>query len=263
MPERCDLEGRHALVCGASRGIGRAAALALARRGAEVTALARSRERLEEVRAELTAAGAPHARILAADHDDRDALVAAVRGLVAEAGVVHILVNNSGGPRPGPLLEATPTDLIAAFARHVVAAQLLVQVVLPGMRDAGYGRIINVISTSVREPIPGLGVSNTVRGAMASWAKTLSRELPPGVTVNNVLPGYTATERLARIAASIAERDGVPLEAVESRWQATIPEARFAHPDEIGAAIAWLASPEASYVRGVSLPVDGGRLNAI
>jgi 3-oxoacyl-[acyl-carrier protein] reductase len=257
------LQGRHALVCGASRGIGRAAALALAARGASVTALARSADSLNQVVKELLAAGAPEARPLVGDLDQRPELEALVRNLLERHGPIHVLVNNSGGPAPGPLLDADAHDLVAGFCRHILGAQRLVQLLLPGMREAGYGRIVNVVSTSVREPIPNLGVSNTVRGAMASWAKTLSKELPPGVTINNVLPGYTATERLGQLARSIAERTGKTVEQVEAGWLETIPERRLAQPEEIGAAIAWLASPEAAYIRGVSLPVDGGRLNVI
>lgn len=145
----------------------------------------------------------------------------------------------------------------------MLAPHLLVGLLLPGMRAAGYGRILNVLSTSVREPIPNLGVSNTIRGAVASWAKTLSMELPPGVTINNVLPGYTDTERLGELGAAISARTGKSGEQVRADWVATIPEGRLAEPEELGAVLAFLASPEASYIRGVSLPVDGGRLKSI
>ncbi|HEX9792669.1 MAG TPA: SDR family oxidoreductase, partial [Planctomycetota bacterium] len=145
----------------------------------------------------------------------------------------------------------------------VLASHRLVRLLVPGMLEAGYGRIVNVISTSVREPIAGLGVSNTIRGAMAAWAKTLAKELPPGVTINNVLPGFTDTERLASLGASVAARQGTSAAAVRENWLASIPERRLADPAETAAAIAWLCSPEAGYVRGVSLPVDGGRLNSI
>ncbi|MCO5166484.1 MAG: SDR family oxidoreductase [Planctomycetes bacterium] len=257
------LAGRHALVCGASAGIGRAAALALAGLGARVTALARSAERLEALAADLRAAGAPEAWALAADLDDRPALERAVAEHLERRGPAHVLVNNTGGPRPGPLLEAGEAALVEAFGRHVLAAHLLVRLVLPGMRAAGYGRIVNVVSTSVREPIPNLGVSNTVRAAVAAWAKTLSRELPPGVTINTVLPGYTDTERLASLAEGAAARTGKAVEDVRAGWLATIPEGRLGRPEELGAVIAFLASPAAAYVRGVALPVDGGRLNGI
>jgi 3-oxoacyl-[acyl-carrier protein] reductase len=131
------------------------------------------------------------------------------------------------------------------------------------MQQAGYGRIINVLSTSVREPIDLLGVSNTIRAAMAGWAKSLSRELPPGITINNVLPGFTATERLASLAHSASQRRGIPREAIEAEWRDLTPEKRLGRPEEIAAVIAFLASPAASFVRGVSLAADGGRMRSI
>ncbi len=257
------LSSRHALVCGASAGIGRSAALALAGLGAEVTALARSRDALETLMPELERAGSPRARFVVADHDERKQLKTAVEGLIQREGPIQVLVNNSGGPAPGPILEATEDDFLAAFGRHLLANHLLVRLTLPGMRRSGFGRIVNVISVSVREPLPGLGVSNTIRGAVASWAKTLSRELPPQVTVNNLLPGFTGTERLMSLRKQMAEQSGTAEEAIQERWQSMIPEGRIGRPEELGAVIAFLASPAASYVRGVSLPVDGGRLQGI
>ncbi|MEM7352617.1 MAG: SDR family oxidoreductase [Acidobacteriota bacterium] len=257
------LRSRHALVCGASAGIGRAAALALAGLGAEVTALARSRDALERLMPELERAGSPRARFVVADHDDRPRLKTAIEGLTQREGAVHVLINNSGGPPPGPILEACEEDFLTALGRHLLANHLLVQLTLPGMRQAGYGRIVNIISTSVREPLPGLGVSNTTRGAVASWAKTLSRELPPGVTINNLLPGFTATERLGSLRQRLAQQNETSEETIQARWESTIPEGRIGRPEELGAVIAFLASPQASYLRGVSLPVDGGRLQSI
>lgn len=257
------LRSRHALVCGASAGIGRAAALAIAGLGAEVTALARSRDALERLMPELERAGSPRARFLVADHDDRPRLKTAIDGLIQREGPIHVLVNNSGGPAPGPILEAREEDFLGAFGRHLLANHLLVQLALPGMRQAAYGRIINIISTSVREPLPGLGVSNTIRGAVASWAKTLSRELPPGITINNLLPGFTATERLASLRQRLARQQDTSEDAVQAGWESAIPEGRVGRPEELGAVIAFLASPQASYLRGVSLPVDGGRLHSL
>jgi 3-oxoacyl-[acyl-carrier protein] reductase len=262
--ERLSLAGKHALVCGASAGIGRAAALALASCGARVTPLARRAELLEGLMPELRAAGGEHStRFIVANLDQRPAALASVDALLGEAGPVHILVNNTGGPPPGLILDAREDDFLQAFQRHVLAAHGLVRAVLPGMREAGYGRIINVVSTSVREPIANLGVSNTVRGAMASWAKSVSKELPPGLTINNVLPGYTATERLDEIGQLTAKRTGRTLADVQKDWLAVIPEKRLAEPDEIGGVIAFLASPAAAYVRGVSLAVDGGRMMSL
>jgi 3-oxoacyl-[acyl-carrier protein] reductase len=257
------LAGRHALVCGASAGIGRATALALASLGAQVTVLARRRELLATLVPELQAAGAPDARFLVLDLDDRQAVAPAVNGLLAEHGPVHVLVNNSGGPPSGRLLEASDAAFDAAIGRILLASHRLVQLVLPGMTAAGYGRIVNILSLSVREPIPNLGVGNTVRGAMAAWAKTLAGELPPGVTINNVLPGFTATERLWSLADSLAERAGTSRDQVAAAWVREVPEGRLGEPGEIASAIAFLATPAAAYVRGQNLAVDGGRIRSI
>jgi len=256
------LRGRHALVCGATAGIGHAAALELARLGATVTALARRKDALDATVAALRKAGAPHAHALVADLDDRAGLRNAVEAHLGAHGPVHILVNNQGGPPSGPLLDATEADLLKAYGRIQLASHLLLQLTLPGMRAAGYGRIVNVLSTSVREPIAGLGIGNTVRASMAAWAKTLSRELPPGVTINSVLPGYTDTERLGELAEQMAAKQGKAPADVAKGWVAVTPEGRLGRPEELGAVIAFLCSPAASFVRGVALPVDGGRLNA-
>lgn len=254
---------RHALVCGASLGIGKAAALALAARGHAITALARNAEALAEVVAACEDAGAPSAHALVADLDDRPALAAAIDVLLDAHGPVHVLVNNTGGPPAGPLLQADEEIFLATFARHVLASHLLVRKVLRGMTDAQFGRIVNVISISVREPIPNLGVSNTIRGAMASWSKTMAGELPPGVTINNVLPGYTDTERLAELADELHASSGRSHEEIHATWVAAVPEGRLAQPEEIADAIAFLASDEAAFIRGQSLAVDGGRLKGI
>jgi 3-oxoacyl-[acyl-carrier protein] reductase len=253
------LDGRHALVCGASSGIGRAIAHTLAAAGAAVTGLARSADALATLVDELGAA----AGSVVADLDDRVGLVAAIEGMLEARGPVQILINNTGGPPSGPLLEATPEDFERALGRHLIGGHLLVQRLLPGMREAGYGRIINIVSTSVREPIKGLGVSNTTRGAVAAWAKSLSDELPPGVTINNVLPGFTDTLRLGSLAAARAARTGTTVDAVFEAWKGMIPEGRLARPEEVAAMVGFLASPAGAYVRGQSIAVDGGRLRSI
>ncbi len=257
------LRGLHALVCGASAGIGRAVAVTLAARGARVTALARSGDALAELVAELRSAGADDPAYVVADHDDRAALAGITAELLARRGPVSVLINNSGGPPAGPLLEADDAHFLAALGRHLLAGHLLVRATLPGMREAGYGRIVNIVSTSVREPIPGIGVSNTTRGAVASWAKTLSDELPPGVTIDNVLPGFTDTERLHSLGQALAEQAGLAPEAVEARWLGSVPEGRLADPLETAALVAFLASPAAGYIRGQSIAVDGGRMRSI
>jgi 3-oxoacyl-[acyl-carrier protein] reductase len=253
-----DLKGKAALVCGASAGIGRATALVLAHLGAKVTVLARRADRLAALVPELKAAGAPAADAVVADLDDRDGLVRALG-----ASRWQILINNTGGPPAGSLLTAEPEALAAAFGRHVLAAQTLLRLVVPSMTSAGYGRIVNVLSTSVREPIPNLGVSNTIRGAMASWSKSVSKELPPGITINNVLPGFTDTERLQSLKSAVAGRMNSTEDAVHEMWLGGVPEGRLGRPEEIADAIAFLVSPAGAYIRGQSLAVDGGRLNSI
>ncbi|WP_133479756.1 SDR family oxidoreductase [Cognatilysobacter segetis] len=258
-----DLTGRHALVCGASEGIGRAAALELALLGADVTLLARRPDALEAAVAQLPVRGAQQHGSISADVSQLDELDAKVRGLAA-GKAVGILVNNTAGPPGGPAHAATLDAYRDAFGRHLLANQVLVQAVLAGMRGERWGRIVNVISTSVREPIAGLGVSNTIRGAVASWAKTLSRELAAdGITVNNVLPGYTETARLSQILADRARTGGQSEAEVADAMRRTVPAGRFASPAEVAAAIAFLCSPAAGYVNGVSLAVDGGRMQSI
>ena len=259
-----DLSGRHALVCGASQGIGHACAVELALLGASVTALARRGEVLAGVVDSLprTHDGQRHG-FLVADTGDTATLRARADALVA-ASPVHILINNSGGPPPGGILDATEQEFLDALRKHLLANQMLVQAVVPGMRAAGWGRIVNIISTSVKEPIPGIGVSNTTRGAVASWAKTLAGELAPfGITVNNVLPGSTHTPRIEQIVAASAKKSGHSEREVQQEMTAAIPMGRFADPAETAAAVAFLASPAASYITGVSLPVDGGRMRSL
>lgn len=258
-----NLTGRHALVCGASEGIGRATAHELALLGADVTVLSRSADKLRAVVDALPCVGAQRHGFVAADAGDTDGLRAAVQSLAAERPV-HILVNNTAGPAGGAAHAATEEAFVDTFRKHLLANHALVQSLLPGMRAAGWGRIVNVISTSVYEPIPNLGVSNTIRGAVASWAKTLSRELGgEGITVNNVLPGYTRTGRLDQILHDRAAASGKTQDDVAAGMRQTVPAGRFARPEEIAAAIAFLCAPAAGYINGVSLAVDGGRMQSI
>ncbi len=258
-----ELAGKRALVCGSSQGIGRAAAEAMAEAGASVLLLSRNADALAEVRRGLEAgAGQTHA-VLVADFTDPVAVEAAVSGALDEGGPVEILVNNTGGPAAGPLLDATPEQFLSAIDMHLGISHRLVRRLVPGMKQRGYGRILSITSTSVRVPIVGLGVSNTVRAAMHNWVRTLAYELGPlGITVNNVLPGFTDTQRLRSLVGRRAERDGLSEAEVVKVWQNKVPLRRFAAPGEVAAALRFLASPAAAYITGIDLPVDGGRLAA-
>lgn len=257
------LHGMHALIGGASRGIGRATASALAARGATVTGMARNADSLAAAIAELDRSDGQAHDFLAADFDHPEPL----RERLAEqlgGKTVQILVNNTGGPPDGPAHSASLEAFRIAFNRHLVCNQVLLQQVLPGMREDGYGRIVNIISTSVKQPIPNLGVSNTIRGAVASWAKTLATELAPdGITVNNVLPGFTTTDRLDEIIERAAERSGKTPDEAADALRASVPAGRFADPGELAQAVAFLASPAAGYINGINLPVDGGRTGCL
>jgi len=259
---KLSLEGRRAVVCGASRGIGRAIAGVLADMDAQLTLVARDEQALRAVATKLPGGPARHA-VRALDLSDTAAVEAGFAAIAAE-GPVHVLINNTGGPAAGTVYDAGPEEFENAFRQHVVAAQLAAQALVPGMRKAGYGRIINIISTSVKEPIPGLGVSNTIRAAMAAWAKTLSRELAPyAITVNNVLPGFTSTERLDYLFKLRADKGGGSVEDIERAALAQVPTGRFARPEEIAWAVGFLASAQAAYISGINVPVDGGRMASL
>jgi len=258
------LSGRRALVCGSTQGIGKASAIAIAEAGASVVLLARNPDQLRMVRESLPSpAGASH-EFLSADFSDPAVVRATVRGYLGEHPPFHILVNNTGGPPAGPVLDATDEAFRAAFSMHLLANHALVQLLVPGMRAEKYGRIVNIVSTSVREPIKGLGVSNTIRAAVAGWAKTLSKEVAAdGITVNNILPGATRTARLESLVNARVKATGASPSTIEQAMMADIPMGRFADPSELGAVVAFLVSPAAGYLTGVSLPVDGGRLASI
>lgn len=251
------LHHKNALVAGSTQGIGKAAAIELALLGANVTLIARNETALQAALGDLdTTQGQQHG-YLVADFSLPESVKAAVE---AHPLPIHILVNNSGGPASGAITEATPEAFIATFQQHLICNHLLAQAALPSMKAAGFGRIVNVISTSVKAPLDNLGVSNTIRAAVANWAKTLANEVGKfGITVNNVLPGATATERLAGIIRNKSAKIGAAEDHVREEMIAEVPAGRIGEAHEVAAAIAFLASPAAAYINGINLPVDGGR----
>lgn len=258
-----NLKGKNALVCGSSSGIGKASAIELSRLGANVTLLARNAASLGEALEQLhREAGQEHDFIIADTTHHAD-LHQKITGLITQKKI-HILVNNTGGPAAGPILDANIEAFRQAFEQHLMANQLIVQLVVPGMKSVAYGRIINIISTSVKQPLHGLGVSNTIRAAVANWSKTMATELAPfHITVNNVLPGATETDRLNAIVTNKAGKQGKTEEEIRQEMLAEIPMKRFGKPEEIAAAVAFLASPAAAYITGTQITVDGGRTGVL
>lgn len=255
-----NLKGKYALICGSTQGIGKAAAIELALLGANVILLARNEEKLKQVVEELDKKQGQAHNFISADFSDPKALKNKIEAYIKQHAPIQILVNNTGGPPAGTALAAPVEEFLQAFNNHLVCNHILMQAIVPGMKEAGFGRIVNVISTSVKQPIPGLGVSNTIRAAVGNWSKTLASELAPfGITVNNVLPGAANTIRLQNIFDNKAQKSGKSVEAIQQEMIAEIPAGRIAQPNEVANAIAFLASPAASYITGINIPVDGGR----
>lgn len=261
MPQ--SLEGKRALICGASSGIGLACAQEMARKGAAVTLVARTRDSLIEACQSLDRElGQEHTHI-EADFTAPGEAQATVAAHQRETGHFHILMNNTGGPPSGMTINADSEDFRTAFDMHVICSQLLARTLVPGMKEAGYGRIINILSSTVIMPIRSLGISNTIRAAMANWARTLASELAPfGITVNNVLPGFIKTERLDELFVAKAERLGVTPGEVADNVLQRIPCHRLGRPEDVAGLTAFLAAPTSDYINGVSIPVDGGRVAA-
>ncbi len=258
------LNDHRAVVCGSTQGIGLAIAELFAGQGASVTLMARDKAKLEDISKRLPAGEGQHHNYIAVDFNNTDALAKAIGDHTDVFSEASILVNNSGGPPGGLIHEAETDEFRIAFERHLIASHLLANAVKQSMIKKEYGRIINIISTSVKSPIPGLGVSNTIRGAVASWAKTLAGELGPyGITVNNVLPGATSTGRIESIIENKAKKLRTSTAAVREQMINEIPARRFADPSELAMAVLFLASHEASYINGINLPVDGGRLSCL
>jgi len=255
-----DLKNKRAIVCGSTQGIGLAVAKELAQLGANVTLIARNEQLLKVVKSELSVSQNQLHSYLCADFNDPVKLKELVENFIQRSGPVNILVNNTGGPASGPLLTSKPEDFLNTFNQHLICNHMLVQACAEGMKNSGYGRIINIISTSVKAPLPNLGVSNTIRAAVGNWAKTLANELgKSNITVNNVLPGATMTQRLSSIIDAKSARTGESLDKIKKEMIGEIPLGRFAEASEVAAAVAFLASPSAAYINGINLPVDGGR----
>jgi 3-oxoacyl-[acyl-carrier protein] reductase len=257
------LIGKNALVCGGSKGIGFAIAKELATMGATVTILARDTAMLVDAVSSLPKTDGQNHGYITADVSETKELKQKIEQLTT-SHTIHILINNSGGPAAGPIINAKPEDFLAAYTSHLIANHTIASGVIEGMKKSNYGRIINIISTSVKIPLHGLGVSNTTRGAVASWSKTLANELGPfGITVNNILPGATSTDRLNDIIKGKASKNMKDIDDVADEMKKEIPMGRFGRPEEIAAVAGFLASPAASYVTGTSIPVDGGRTGSI
>ncbi|HQX74194.1 MAG TPA: SDR family oxidoreductase [Chitinophagaceae bacterium] len=257
------LEEKKAIVCGSTQGIGLAIAEELAFLGASCTLIARNEEALKEAVQKLDTQLRQQHNYLVADFSKPDELKKIIAAHVAKSPV-HILINNTGGPAAGPITEATEEAFLNTFNQHLICSHILAKAVIPSMKKEGYGRIVNIISTSVKIPLKNLGVSNTIRGAVASWSKTMANELGQfKITVNNILPGFTATQRLTTLIDSMAKKGNTVVDIVEKNMMEEVPMKRFAEASEVAAVAAFLASPAASYVNGVSIPVDGGRTGSI
>ena len=258
-----DLSGKRAVVCGSTQGIGKASAIELALLGASITLVARNETTLKQMFTELPTKANQKHDYLVADFSDVKQVEEIIQEY-AKSNVSHILINNTGGPPAGLAIDANTAEFVSAFSNHLLCNHILTQALMPGMKQVGYGRIINIISTSVKIPIAGLGVSNTIRGAVANWAKTLSNELAPyGITVNNVLPGSTMTGRIEFVIKSRAQKTGKPEEVIRKEMIDEIPAGRMADASEVAAAVAFLATPAAAYINGINLPVDGGRTGSL
>ncbi|MBC8048391.1 MAG: SDR family oxidoreductase [Fimbriimonadaceae bacterium] len=259
------LKNKTAIVCGSTQGIGKASAIELANNGAEIILIARNEEKLKQTISELNTSFNQKHNYIVADFSKPEELKSKIKIFVNQyQKPIHILINNTGGPSSGQITEATEEQFINTFNAHVICNHILTTALIPKMKEANYGRIINIISTSVKTPLPNLGVSNTIRGAVASWAKTMANELGKfNITVNNVLPGATKTERLNAIVKNNSVKKNISIEELEQEMQNEIPMKRFAEASEVANAVAFLASPAAGYINGINLPVDGGRTTSL
>lgn len=252
------LEGKTAVVCGSTGGIGKAIAIAMAEAGARIILLARNEAKMQQLLSELANLENKHSCFVA-DFNDKNSVELAAK-TISENNNVDILVNNTGGPAAGQAQNANVDEFISAFNNHLINNHILATAFIKGMKQKHWGRIINVISTSVKLPLPNLGVSNTIRGAVANWSKTLANELAAdGITVNNILPGATATDRLKSIIENKSKNTGKSVEEITNEMLHEIPAKRFGKPEEPANAAVFIASDFASYITGTNIVVDGGR----
>lgn len=259
-----DFSGMSVLVCGSTQGIGKASAIEFAKNGADVVLIARDESKLKNLCEALPNNGKQQHRFLVADFSKPELLQQVIATYVQEGGNCHVLVNNSGGPKGGPILEAAVQEFTDTFSQHLICNHILAQALVPVMKQNKYGRIVNIISTSVKQALPNLGVSNTIRAAVGNWSKTLSNELAPfNITVNNVLPGATNTQRLQSIVEAKAQKTNLSVEEVYHEMASESPMGRIAEPEEVANAVVFLASPAASYINGINIPVDGGRTKSL
>jgi 3-oxoacyl-[acyl-carrier protein] reductase len=261
---KINFSGKTAVVCGSTQGIGKAVATQLALNGCNLVLIARNEQKLKENIGELDTAQDQKHQFIVADFSEPIKLKEALEKYLIAGGDCHILVNNTGGPKGGPIFEATIEEFQNTFTQHLICNHILVQALVPRMKENKFGRIINVISTSVKQPLPNLGVSNTIRGAVANWSKTLASELGKfGITVNNVLPGATNTTRLQGIAEAKSSKTNESVDDILAGMASESPMGRIAEPEEIANAIVFLASESASYINGINVPVDGGRTKSL
>ena len=253
------MPGKNVLVCGSSAGIGKATAHVFAQMEANVILMARNQQKLQTVLASLTRVGNQKHHAIVADFFKPQEVEARIKAYLND-NPIHVLINNTGGPDTGPLLQKSSEDLLKFLNQHLICAHLLAQAIVPAMKTTGYGRIINIISNSAKQPLPNMGLSNTIRAAVANWAKTLSTELgTAGITVNNILPGTTDTKELDTIINDKANKQGKTRADIVQQMHALCPLRRFADPIEIAWAIGFIASPKATYINGINLVIDGGK----
>ncbi len=259
-----NLTGKTALVCGSSQGLGLATAKELALLGATIILASRNADKLKIAVQQLdTSAGQVHS-YLVIDLSVPEDVKTIIETWLIKGDIIHILINNAGGPPAGSMIDTDVAEIEKAFRTHLLSSHVLAQLVLPGMRQAGYGRIINILSTAVKQPISGLGISNSIRAALANWAKTLANEIGHGgITINNVLPGYINTNRLDYLFNQQADNQGVSKLEILTKTLSSIPAKRLAEPGEFGGIVAFLCTPAAAYINGINLPVDGGRTGSL